>query len=52
MIRINKSTYINAYEIKSYSKGMVCDITLSDGSVYEISRRKKSSVLEAIKTLM
>lgn len=52
LIRINKSTYVNANEIKSYSKGMSCDITLSDGTVFEISRRKKSSVLEAIRRLM
>ncbi len=52
MIRINKSTYVNANEIRSYSKGMVCDVTLSDGSVFEISRRKKASVLEVLKKIM
>lgn len=52
MIRINKSTYVNANEIRSYSKGMVCDVTLSDGSVFEISRRKKSSVLEILRKML
>ena len=52
LIRINKSTYINANEIRSYSKGMVCDVTLSNGAVFEISRRKKSNVLEMLRRLM
>jgi two-component system LytT family response regulator len=45
MCRINKSVYINLNFIKSYSKGQNCMVTLTDGSVFEISRRKKAEIL-------
>lgn len=43
--RLNKSVYINLNNIKNYSKGLICEITLTDGSVFEVSRRKKTEIL-------
>lgn len=48
-IRINKGVYINSNFIKNYSKGPICIISLIDGSSFEVSRRKKSEILEVIK---
>lgn len=47
-LKISKGMYINLNFIEQYSKGFDCTVTLKDGSVHEISRRKKSQVLEII----
>jgi two-component system LytT family response regulator len=43
-IRINRSTIINISCIKSYTKGEICNATLSNNMQYEISRRKKIEI--------
>jgi two-component system, LytTR family, response regulator len=51
-IRISRYTIININCIKSYSKGEVCVIDLNNGKSFEVSRRKKTEVLEKIKVRM
>ncbi|MFO0322971.1 MAG: LytR/AlgR family response regulator transcription factor [Bacteroidota bacterium] len=46
--RISKSVYININFIKKYTKKQVCEITLIDDSVFEVSRRKKTEILELL----
>ena len=48
-IKISKGVYLNANYIKSYSKGMTCIINMKNGDSFEISRRKKSEILEVLK---
>jgi two-component system LytT family response regulator len=48
-IRINRSIYLNANYIRSYSKGSVCNIVLKNEEIFEISRRKKNEVLQLLK---
>jgi two-component system, LytTR family, response regulator len=48
IVRINKGTFINLNHIKSYSKGISCIITLMDDSVLEVSRRKKTEILDIL----
>jgi two-component system LytT family response regulator len=52
LLKINKGVYININSISSYSKGVPCEIYLKDNSVFEVSRRKKSEVLEVLKKNM
>jgi two-component system LytT family response regulator len=47
-LKITKGAYINLNFIDSYSKGFDCTVTMKDGSVHEISRRKKAQVLETL----
>lgn len=47
-IRINKSTYVNLTYLKSYSKGLICKIILDNKIEYEISRRKKTEILQIL----
>ena len=49
-IRINKSIIINIDFIKSYSKGEICEITVSTNQIFEVSRRKKTEILALLKT--
>ncbi len=51
-IRANKSMLINIHHISSYSKGNTCFITLKDKTEIEVSRRKKTDILEKIKNIM
>jgi two-component system LytT family response regulator len=44
-LKLSKSVYINLNYLKSYSKGRTCEIMLSDGSIFEVSRRKKTEIL-------
>lgn len=44
-VKINKSVYINLNYLKSYSKGLICVITLDNRESFEVSRRKKSEIL-------
>jgi len=48
-IRINKSVIINTDYIVSYSKGDICSLEVQNDTFYEVSRRKKSEVLNRIK---
>jgi two-component system, LytTR family, response regulator len=47
-IRINKSVIINISYIKAYSKGETCFLEMVNGLSYEVSRRKKTEVLNKI----
>lgn len=49
-VRINKSVLINTYHIISYSKTLPYFVELRNQAVFEIPRRKKSEILERIKT--
>ncbi|MGZ5471887.1 MAG: LytR/AlgR family response regulator transcription factor [Nitrososphaeraceae archaeon] len=49
-IRINKSFIINVRHIKHYTKGDPFIVEMVDGKVFEVSRRKKTEVLEKIKS--
>lgn len=47
--RINKSVIINLNYVSEYSKGEPCIIYLSNGEEYEISRRKKTELMERMR---
>lgn len=47
-MRVNKSTIINIDTVVSYSKGQVYLVYLVDGTELEISRRKKSELLNLL----
>jgi two-component system, LytTR family, response regulator len=49
ILRINKSAYINLNFIAAYSKGTTCFVTMKDETIIEISRRKKTEILELLK---
>ncbi len=49
-IRINKSFIINASHIKHYTKGDPFIIEMIDGKAFDVARRKKTEVLEKIKS--
>lgn len=48
-IRINKSIIVNTNYIVSYTKGETCEITLKTGQVFEVSRRKKTSIISSFR---
>lgn len=48
-IRVHRNCLINVRELKSYSKGEPCIITMENGETIEVSRRKKQEVLEALR---
>jgi two-component system LytT family response regulator len=48
-IRIHRSICVNTRFISSYSKTEPFEITMANGNVYEISRRKKGEVLATLK---
>ena len=50
-LRIHRSICINTKHISSYSKSDPCEITMTNGLLYEISRRKKAEVLALLKGL-
>ena len=50
-IRISKNTIINLDHLKSYQKGEVCMLQMKNGFEFEVSRRKKTEVLNKIKLL-
>jgi two-component system LytT family response regulator len=50
-MRVNKSILINVSHIHSYSKGTSCFVTLNNEKVVEISRRKKTEIIEMLKKL-
>jgi len=47
-MRINKSVLINLNFIKSYSKSSPCFITLKNNTEFQISRRKKTEIIEKL----
>lgn len=51
-IRIHRSILINVRKIVSYTKSDPCTIKLSNGSDYEVSRRKKGEILIWLKTYL
>lgn len=50
-IRLNKSVIINTNDLRSYSKGEICNIDMNSGHTFEVSRRRKSEILKKIKEL-
>lgn len=50
-IRVNKSVIVNVHNISSYSKGDFCLITLKNKTEIEVSRRKKTEIIEKIKSI-
>ncbi len=49
-LRVNKSMIINIHHVKEYTKGSECLITLRNcDEEIEVSRRKKSSILQQLK---
>lgn len=46
--RINKNAVVNLDHIKSYVKGDVCILQMSNNSKFEVSRRKKTEILQRI----
>ena len=48
-VRISKSQMINAKKIRRYSKGEPCMIEMMNGETFEVSRRRKSDVLNKLK---
>lgn len=48
-VRIHKSVIINSQYLTRYSKTDPCIVFLSDGSSFEVSRRKKAEVLSFLK---
>ena len=50
-VRISKSALVNLGFIRSYSKGKECSITLKDDTEFQISRRRKTEIIERLKVL-
>jgi len=50
-LKISRGSYVNINTIVSYSKGMLSYITLKDGSVHELPRRKKTEILEILSAI-
>lgn len=48
-IRIHRGCLLNTRQIKGYSIGEPCIITMSNGEYHEVSRRKKQEVLEKLR---
>jgi two-component system, LytTR family, response regulator len=50
-VRVSRNAMINVNYIKSYSKGDTCIIEMIDKKSFEVSRRKKSEVLNKISAI-
>lgn len=50
-IRVHNSHLINLHHVKSYSRGDGGTVTMSDGAVIDVSRRKKEEFLKRLETL-
>jgi len=48
-VRISRSILINADHIRQYSKGEPCMIEMSNGELFEVSRRRKVEVLAVLR---
>jgi len=51
-LRINKSMIININHVKNYTKGADCIITIGNNSEVEVSRRKRSSVIQYLRNMI
>jgi two-component system LytT family response regulator len=51
LLRVHQSHMVNTDHIKKYIKGEGGTIEMQDGSVVEVSRRKKEEFLEALRKL-
>lgn len=49
--RISKNTILNLNHLKSYKKGDICILQMNNNSEFEVSRRKKTEVLQRIKVI-
>jgi len=50
-IRVHKSNLINLHHVKNYSRGEGGTVTMSNGDVVEVSRRKKEEFLSRLSAL-
>lgn len=50
-IRINDTTYLNINFIESYTRGLGTFITMKDGSIIEVTRRKKAEIVDKLKAI-
>ena len=50
-IRVHKSHLINMHHVKNYTRGEGGTVTMSDGTVVDVSRRKKDEFLQRLETL-
>jgi two-component system LytT family response regulator len=50
-IRVHKSHLINVHHVKSYTRGEGGTVTMSDGTVIDVSRRKKEEFLQKLDML-
>jgi two-component system, LytTR family, response regulator len=50
-IRVHKSHLINVHHVKSYTRGEGGAVTMSDGTVIDVSRRKKEEFLQKLDML-
>ncbi|MES2779204.1 MAG: response regulator transcription factor [Bacteroidota bacterium] len=48
-LRVNKSVIINIHHVSEYTKGTDCMVTLNNDTEIEVSRRKKTSILQYLK---
>lgn len=51
-LRVNKSMIININHVKDYTKGVDCIITIGNNSEVEVSRRKKSTIIQQLKNMI
>ena len=47
-VRINRSVLASVSHIVKYSKGFPCMLTMADGKIFEVARRKKADVIEKL----
>jgi two-component system, LytTR family, response regulator len=50
-IRVHKSHLINLHHVKSYTRGEGGTVTMSDGTIVDVSRRKKEEFLQRLEML-
>ena len=50
-IRVHNSHLINLHHVKNYSKGEGGTVTMSDGSIVDVSRRKKEEFLKRLEEI-
>jgi two-component system LytT family response regulator len=50
-IRVHKSHLINVHHVKNYTRGEGGTVTMSDGTVVDVSRRKKEEFLQRLEAL-
>ena len=50
-IRVHKSHLVNLHHVKNYTRGEGGTVTMSDGTVVDVSRRKKEEFLQRLENL-